>query len=96
LLVGGVIFVIEYKVGENGYPGHALDQVLDYATDLKNFHEGSHYRKIVPVLVSTKAPSALIADEWFEDDVCRVQCANDESLAEVITYFSTHHCPVPL
>lgn len=91
LLIGGVIFVIEYKVGEKGYPGHALDQVLDYATDLKNFHEGSHFRKIVPVLVSTKAPSALIADKWFEDDVCRVQCANDESLAEVITYFSTHH-----
>ena len=48
LLTGGIIFVLEYKVGEINYPHHAIDQALDYATDLKNFHEGSHHRKIFP------------------------------------------------
>ena len=81
LLIRGIIFVLEYKVGETGYPAHALDQALDYATDLKNFHEGSHEKKIVPILVSTKAPKAFIQDEWFKDGVSQPQRANDEAAA---------------
>jgi hypothetical protein len=38
LLVGGIVFVIEFKVGEKSFDGAALDQVWDYALDLKNFH----------------------------------------------------------
>ena len=91
LLTGGIVFVLEYKVGEASYPRHALDQALDYATDLKNFHEGSHHRKIVPVLISTNAQRAPFNDEWFDDDVSRVQCANDDSLHEIIDYFVNNH-----
>ena len=36
LLTGGIVFVLEYKAGETSYPRHALDQALDYTTDLKN------------------------------------------------------------
>jgi hypothetical protein len=39
--------VIEYKVDAKNYERHALDQVLDYALDLKNFHEASHIGKWV-------------------------------------------------
>jgi len=49
------IFVIEFKVGEGGYEKHAQAQVIDYTLDLKNFHEGSHFVKLVPVLVATNA-----------------------------------------
>jgi hypothetical protein len=45
----GLIFVIEYKVGADSYLQHAIDQVVDYSLDLKNFHEGSHRRPVVPV-----------------------------------------------
>ena len=41
LLIGPVIFVLEFKVGERGFPLAAIDQVCDYALDLKNFHEPS-------------------------------------------------------
>ena len=34
IITGGVVFVIEYKVGADDYEKHALDQVLDYALDL--------------------------------------------------------------
>jgi hypothetical protein len=91
LLSGGIIFVLEYKVGEASFPSHAIDQALDYATDLKNFHEGSHHRKIVPVLVSTKAERVSINDDWFDDDVSHVQCANDDSLPEIIDFFINSH-----
>src|SRR5690554_963189 len=58
LLVQGVIFIVEFKVGDDQYTSHALDQVLDYALDLKNFHAGSHDRLLVPILVATKASDA--------------------------------------
>lgn len=57
VLAGGVLFVIEFKVGEAGYPAHAVDQVCDYALDLKNFHEPSHGLVIAPILVATEAPA---------------------------------------
>ncbi len=55
LLVGPVVFVIEFKVGESSFDRAASDQVWDYALDLKNFHEASHSASIVPVLVATEA-----------------------------------------
>ncbi len=57
LIVGNIVFVIEFKVGANEFTSSALDQVEDYALDLKNFHEGSHAVPIVPVLVATNADS---------------------------------------
>ena len=33
LLIGGIIFVLEFKIGEFGYPSYALEQVMDYALD---------------------------------------------------------------
>ena len=55
VLYRGIIFVIEFKVGDTAYHAHAIDQVMDYATDLKNFHAGSHDRLVIPILVATKA-----------------------------------------
>ncbi|MCG6157729.1 DUF2075 domain-containing protein [Rubinisphaera margarita] len=56
LLIDDVVFVIEFKVGEASFPAHAIDQVWDYALDLKNFHEASHDLTIAPILVATQAP----------------------------------------
>jgi hypothetical protein len=91
LLVGGIIFVVEYKVGSDGYSSQAMEQALDYAIDLKNFHEGSHEQKIVPILVATKAAAKQPVDDWFADGVSFVQQANDISLSEIINYFVTHY-----
>ena len=41
LLIGPVIFVLEFKVGETHFTSSALDQVTDYCLDLKNFHEAN-------------------------------------------------------
>lgn len=70
LIIEDFIFVLEFKVGDTGYPKHAVDQTVDYCLDLKNFHEGSHDKKLVPILICTKAPSfenSFIAiDKLFE------------------------------
>jgi hypothetical protein len=55
LLIGPAVFVLEFKVGERDFPQHAIDQVWDYALDLKNFHEPSHNPFIAPVLIATGA-----------------------------------------
>ena len=38
LIIGPAIFVIEFKVGYREFSSDAIDQVWDYALDLKNFH----------------------------------------------------------
>jgi hypothetical protein len=42
LAIRQVLFVLEFKVGSESYTKAAIDQVWDYALDLKNFHETSH------------------------------------------------------
>jgi hypothetical protein len=53
LLIGSVIFVLEFKVGESHFTSSALDQVTDYCLDLKNFHESSYNSFVAPILVAT-------------------------------------------
>ncbi len=55
LIIGPVVFVIEFKVGESDFTRAALEQVWDYALDLKNFHAASHDAALVPILVATEA-----------------------------------------
>jgi predicted metalloenzyme YecM len=55
ILTGAVIFILEFKIGEKEYSSNAIDQVMDYALDLKNFHESSHEQFIAPILIATKA-----------------------------------------
>lgn len=54
-IIDDVVFVIEFKVGETTYTSTNIEQVWDYALDLKNFHKPSHSALIVPVLVATEA-----------------------------------------
>lgn len=87
LVLGGLIFILEYKVGEKRYPAHAVDQVVDYALDLKNFHETSHHAIVVPVLVATDAPRAgtwEFADSK-DDRVLRPLLSNAGSLGALLS-----------
>lgn len=86
ILLRGVLFVLEYKVGETQFPVHALDQVVDYALDLKHFHETSHDAVIAPILIATDARTAppLQVSESKDDRVLRPIATNSEGLAEAI------------
>lgn len=53
LLYKGIVFCLEFKVGEMRILEVDIDQVLDYALDLKNFHRFSRDKVIVPILVAT-------------------------------------------
>lgn len=55
IVVNDCLYIIEFKVGDDSYGKHAEAQVIDYALDLRNFHEGSRHSKLIPVLVATNA-----------------------------------------
>jgi hypothetical protein len=55
LITENFIFVIEFKVGDQLYRKDAQYQTIDYCLDLMNFHEGSHNKAIIPILVATLA-----------------------------------------
>jgi DUF2075 family protein len=86
LLIGPVIFVLEFKIGEIEFQNYAVDQVWDYSLDLKNFHESSHDKYIVPVLIATKAKCAntSISTTTQNDKLLIPIKCNAELLAEVI------------
>ena len=87
LLIGQAIFVVEYKVGDSQFASHAVDQVMDYCLDLKNFHATSHDRFIMPVLVATGAKNSppTISLTSNNDRIFKVTKSNGESLVEIIT-----------
>ena len=60
IILGHVLFILEFKVGGTEFAASGIDQVWDYALDMKNFHEPSHHCAIAPILVATCAKTADI------------------------------------
>ena len=60
LLLGGIVFCLEFKVGESKILEADIDQVFDYALDLKNFHKFSRDKIIVPILIATNYQDSSI------------------------------------
>lgn len=90
VLLGRTVVVLEYKVGASTYDRSAQNQVMDYALDLKNFHEGTHSLRVLPVLVATEAPSVGRESlAWYDDRVARPVLANRQSLRDVLTGVDT-------
>src|SRR6266536_381598 len=86
LLVGSVLFVLEFKVGEKTFTSYALNQVYDYALDLKNLHETSRDLLIAPIVIATNASASTppIATTVHNDKVLIPMRCNVELLAETL------------
>jgi DUF2075 family protein len=86
-IVEGIVFVIEFKVGEHKYYRSNLEQVWDYALDLKNFHEPSHKALLVPILVATEAKESFleIVTTSHNDNLLLPIKANKEDLKYAIS-----------
>ncbi len=86
LIIGAVIFVLEFKVDEKEFSAAALEQVWDYALDLKNFHQTSHKPLVAPVLIATKAPSVecSLSAQLDRDNLLHPICSSAGSLPDLI------------
>lgn len=86
LLIKNVVIVLEYKVGAKSYDRPDLEQVWDYALDLKYFHQKSHDLWVVPILIATSASerSQVFQPSKYDDKVLEPICSNDSSLRTII------------
>lgn len=91
----GIVFVVEFKVGARQFDAAALDQVVDYAVDLKNCHVGSHDRHIVPLVVATAANSLPLRLAWGSDGVANPIRSNGDNLRKIIDTVLVQTPPQP-
>lgn len=94
LIIKNIVFVIEFKVGEKEFINQNIEQVWDYALDLKNFHKPSHTLLLVPILVATQAKTRQIEiiTSSHNDNLVNPLKTNAENLGntinEVLSFFN--------
>ena len=92
LLIRGMIFCLEFKVGKKEEFQAGIEQVMDYALDLKNFHLFSHDKKIVPILIPTKYKeyTTKFQPSVYNDDIYNPMITGEEHLQELIERVLEH------
>lgn len=87
LLLKGIIFCLEFKVGASRILEGDIDQVLDYALDLKNFHKFSEDHIIVPILIATnyRSSSKLIQMSVYDDKVVNPIVSGEAGVAGLLS-----------
>lgn len=81
LLFDHAVVLIEFKVGMDAFGSGAQQQVVDYALDLKYFHEASHRCLIVPILVATEAHTSMQSRYVVDNDgVAEALCIAPDDL----------------
>ncbi|MCI4677666.1 DUF2075 domain-containing protein [Rhodoblastus acidophilus] len=81
VLAPGVVAVVEFKIGEKSYLGAHKAQLERYACSLKDFHEASQSRLIVPILCADCAPQVSQSLQLC-DGVANILFANRETLID--------------
>lgn len=82
IIIDNCIFIVEFKIGSKSYDKHAKDQTFDYSLDMNNFHEGSHNKVIIPILVADKATFFQNSYVLSFDNVYETICSNADSLKQ--------------
>ena len=87
LLLRGVIFCLEFKVGKKDAQQQDIEQVMDYALDLKNFHLLSHDKHIVPILIPTERHKSTetLQHSVYDDSIMNPLISGKTKLQEVIS-----------
>lgn len=89
LLYRGIVFCFEFKVWKSRELNDfekAIDQVLDYALDLKNFHKLSQDKVIAPVLIVVNYPRKTenIQMSAYDDNVINPLITGEFGLLDII------------
>ena len=92
VLLQGLIFCLEFKIGEKDILQSNIEQVLDYALDLKNFHLLSQDRTIVPILVPSKLKSSSMEfiPSVYDDSIYNPLITGADGLQELIAGVLRH------
>lgn len=87
LLYRGIIFCLEFKVHEKELSESFVDQVLDYALDLNNFHKYSQNKVIIPILIGKnykKKSDIAIQPSGYSDKVMNPLITDFNGVSSII------------
>lgn len=84
LLIDGIIFIIEFKVGESEY-NPFIEQIENYRQLLNHYHFESREKLIVPILISTEAKSEDLNIGMDENDMLNILKSNGQNLSCIIS-----------
>lgn len=91
IVLRGIIFVVEFKVGASRFHSTDVKQAHGYAIDLKNFHQASHDKRIIPVLLATDAfLTNDLSITFADDDVAEPVLLNQRQLVSFFDFACTH------
>lgn len=97
ILIGDCIACIEFKIGASRFFGTDVDQAVDYALCLRDFHAGSRSHRIVPILCADQAQDGHCdLSLTFVDHVGSCQRVNASNLAMALSRLSTMAGPAQI
>ena len=98
LLINGIVFVLEFKVGEKSASKSQKNQAIGYAEGLKYFHSMSWNMVIAPFLVATESKPSKACLKLNDNQVFGLIVCNKDNIIEkidsVVVYCmenNTHH-----
>ena len=90
VLYKNIVFLLEFKCGDDEYRATTYDQVYDYALDLRNFQKESHNKLLVPIMISTEAQEVenIIS---IRDRIVEPLSCNSKNIAKCIETICSQH-----
>lgn len=85
LLIDGLVFIIEFKVGETEYKKADMVKLEKYIKILKNYHYESRASVIVPIIVATEAETINNPIELLENNIFNPIKSNKKNLHQFIS-----------
>lgn len=94
LIAADMLFVIELKIGESAINVQDLNQVEEYALELRDFHRASHSLPMQPVLCCTELSNTKQVGEYnLAEQIQPVVATSSKGLADVISEKFQVHLP---
>jgi hypothetical protein len=93
LLAPGVVALIEFKIGATRYDSADKAQTEGYAHSLRDFHEASQTRLVVPILCAEKAPDCPTKITVADGVADLVLTNGGRTLGRALTAFELHIDP---
>lgn len=84
LLIQGIVFVLEFKVGEKSASKSQINQAVGYAEALKYFHSMSRERVIIPILVATESKTKELHLNIKDNKISDLVVCNSKNLIAMI------------
>jgi hypothetical protein len=88
LLYRGIVFLLEFKVGETSYNREDIVQVEDYALDLTYFHKESRDKLLVPAIIATSAPGMYSQIGYMQENILAPVYCNSANIGSCVLEIS--------